>query len=608
VRLLTIESGAAKRLFWSIAAGVVVLVFVTSAQDDPLLVAGAALLVIAGLFPFHLWVLGQGHGLPIWPAFAGYTCLSAALPVIQSSVTLGPYSSDAILTGLATIGGFVFLGTLVWLSMSSRLPRPPRTVLMLESGSAVRSLLICVGAGLLFNANTVAGWFNMPGNTMQIARGIAGGLSYLGVFALAYFHGAKLVSRPVVILYTTMTVLLVLFSMTGIMLANAVPIATLWLIGYTLGAGRVSWKMLAVLFVVASLFHTGKPMMRNIYLVENPEKWNTVSIYTLPFFYLEWAGYGVESIGGFRGMFGLGAKEEETSTVFERAGNLHMLLLVQDKSPDEVPFLNGLTYEPIPLLLVPRFLAPDKGLSHAGNILLSLNYGLQDIEATRSTSIGWNLVAEGYANFGFLGVFAMALFLAVLYSAVARITVGVPITSFRFVSGLVVMAGVTNDNSLGVFLTMQFQSIVGVALASVFLMRRQPNPFAPGEEHTIPQMEGRVDREGNRRPEGSAMGDGTKANGLHGSQTTNGTGRQFSADGGTVRTMPIRMPKRLASWMPRRVRAAVVAQYDTAQEVSGEEGELVGGLKDEETQRLKEKSSRPRQLAVPFQNYRRYRG
>ena len=85
-----------------------------------------------------------------------------------------------------------------------------------------------------------------------------------------------------------------------------------------------------------------------------------------------------------------------------------------------------------------------------------------------------------------------------------------------------------------------------------------------------------------------------------------GGGKQLAADGGVVRTMPIRTPQRIARWMPRRVRAAVVAQY-AAQEASGEEGETERP-RDEETKGLKDESSRPRQLAVPYQNYRRYRG
>jgi hypothetical protein len=322
-----------------------------------------------------------------------------------------------------------------------------------------------------------------------------------------------------------------------------------------------------------------------------------------------------------------------------------MLLLVQDKSPNEVPFLDGMTYAPIPYLLLPRFLAPDKGLSHAGNILLSVNYGLQDIEGTRSTSIGWNLVAEAYANFGYAGVLAIAVFMGLLYGTVSRLTAGVPLTSFRFVSGLIVLAGVTNDNSLGVFLTMQFQGVVGVALASVFLMRRQPNPFA--EE----QASGGLRQEAGGKwgaPKGRGGGLLVAGNGRQGTKDSwvergmpapgvltnliegapveraqqgarseeHGAGNAVTAPrdvgtGGTVRSLPIRTPKRIASWMPRRVRAAVVAQY--AEEEEGDQGTGGGGqgtAADVQTANgiRQEERQRPRQLAVPYQNYRRYRG
>ena len=124
------------------------------------------------------------------------------------------------------------------------------------------------------------------------------------------------------------------------------------------------------------------------------------------------------------------------------------------------------------------------------------------------------------------------------------------------------------------------------------------NPFATGEEHTIAQLEGSVERKGTgRRQEAVSPSLGSVE------QTG---GKQLAADAGVVRTMPIRTPKRIASWMPRRVRAAVVAQY-AAQEIGGEEGE-VKGPRDQESKRPKDGSERPRQVAVPYQNYRRYRG
>ena len=53
-------------------------------------------------------------------------------------------------------------------------------------------------------------------------------------------------------------------------------------------------------------------------------------------------------------------------------------------------------------------------------------------------------------------------------------------TSLRFVLGLLIMGAATKADTMGVFVTSQFQGIVGVSLAAMVLMRRQGNPFAAG--------------------------------------------------------------------------------------------------------------------------------
>ena len=81
--------------------------------------------------------------------------------------------------------------------------------------------------------------------------------------------------------------------------------------------------------------------------------------------------------------------------------------------------------------------------------------------------------------------------------------------------------------------------------------------------------------------------------------------------GGTVRTMPIRTPKRIASWMPRRVRAAVVAARNAADDATKElqdNGEEWNGEGPRAERKPKDGSEKPRQLAVPYRNYRHYRG
>lgn len=601
MRLVSIESKSAKKLFWGIVLAFCLVAFVTLNQENPVLVAASFLVALIGLWPLYLWLLGASHGLPIWPGFCAYLGSLSVLPVLQGSVTIQSYSQDAVLVALGTVGGFLMLGSLVWISMTSGVQKPPKKVLMLESGTALRSLFWCLGAGLLFNANAMVNWFPLPGNTMQIARGIAGGLAYLGTFALAYFHGAGLLKKHQVALYLAMVVALVALSLTGLMLAPAVPFLALGLIGFSLGSGRLPTVGVFCVFFAFSVMHTGKYEMRNIYYNSDGAQRSLPSgIAGLPSFYSEWVSYGLQSLSGLRGITSTRREEEQPSSVFDRAGNLHNLLLVQDKSPSQVPFLNGITYEPIPMMLIPRFLAPDKAISHTGNILLSVNYGVVDTESARGVSIGWSLIAEAYANFGFLGVFILAVVISALYSYMTRLTTGVPITSFRFVAGLVVLAGITNENSLGVFITMQFQGVIGVALASIFLMRRQSNPYAGTNEGAEQRVAGSMDEGGG----------GQRNEERKGPVEDGAIGERLAADGGVVRTMPAETPRRMARWMPRRMKKQVLVPQ-RAVEAGGmlQEANGNGGgqsSRDRETSRA-ETPKRPRQLAVPFQNYRRYR-
>jgi hypothetical protein len=207
------------------------------------------------------------------------------------------------------------------------------------------------------------------------------------------------------------------------------------------------------------------------------------------------------------------------------------------------------------------------------------------------------------------------------YSWITNVSVGVPMTSLRFVLGLLIMAAATRADTMGVFITSQFQGVIGVSMAALLLMRRQWNPFAAegggeGIQHTGNGMRNETYGAGHGA---WSRGKGAVSPSLGSVEQTGGkqlaanppthavtTAGQVAADGGVVRTMPIRTPKRIASWMPRRVRAAVVAQY-AAQEVGGEEGEA-RGPSDQESERPKDGRERPRQVAVPYQNYRRYRG
>ena len=477
MKLISLEKSQTTKLFWLIVGLLMVVAVVTADQSDPGVAAAGGLLALAAVMPFYLWLLGWSHGLPIWPVFALVTGVTYALPMIQDPVNLDGYTSGEIITGGMTTVGFILLGTMIWVSLTSRTRRPPRAVLMIEQEHSVRYLLLFVGAGLLFGVNQFTGWIQFPGNTMAVVRGITGSLSMMGLFVLAFYMGRGLLNKQSAILFVAGAVATMLMNMTSLMLAQAIVPAAMVVFGYMLGSDKVPWRVLLVIFVFMGLLHPGKYEMRARYW--DPESGvQRLTLVTLPQFYVDWLGYGLEEVGGLTGLVSGPKEEDAASSIFERSGNIHMLLLVQKKTPDEVPYFDGATYAPIPRLLIPRFIDDAKGISHAGNVMLTVNYGLQTIEQTASTSIGWGLLPEAYANFGYLGIVGLAIVLAIFYALITNLTVGVPMTSLRFVLGLLIMAASTRADTMGVFVTTQFQGVVGVSLAAMVLMRRQGNPFA----------------------------------------------------------------------------------------------------------------------------------
>ncbi len=81
-------------------------------------------------------------------------------------------------------------------------------------------------------------------------------------------------------------------------------------------------------------------------------------------------------------------------------------------TPDPLPHLDGLTYQDTLGQFVPRFPLADKPRGHVSTYTLSIYYGLQDEEATGTTTIAFGLLPEGFANFGFLGMVLLGIFSA----------------------------------------------------------------------------------------------------------------------------------------------------------------------------------------------------
>jgi len=73
--------------------------------------------------------------------------------------------------------------------------------------------MIFLAVGMLFQINWFTGWVHLPGNTMQILRGIVAALLMAAIFTLSFQHGRGKLKPSRVACYLVMLLVVNLFIM-----------------------------------------------------------------------------------------------------------------------------------------------------------------------------------------------------------------------------------------------------------------------------------------------------------------------------------------------------------------------------------------------------------
>lgn len=426
---------------WGLAV-VILLLFCAGvgwAESRQQLLAYFAVLATA-ILPSVLWLRAGTPGIPVLPAVALAYIPYFAWPALSGAESIRNYTLDEIQVAGFTVAGFLLVATVVWQILAGRVKaHGPLSVDIVDANRAIRFVLVGLFAGVAFQLVNSLGWLGALGSYYGLVRTIAGTFVTVACFFAGVMRGQGELRGAAFTAACAGVFVLIALSWSSLLLVGGIVYGLACVLGYVIVARRIPWRMVIPVLIVVTILHAGKGDMRDKYW--GGDYGTTATSADVVGFMGEWISSGVGAI----------ARGETGQTLIDRTSLLQMVLLAQAQTPDQVDFLGGRTYALLPGILVPRFIESDKPASQVGMDLLNISYGVLTLEGTATTAIGWGLIAEGYANFGYVGVFGVA----VVFGAIC----GVLALWNANASGLVSLSNMTSVAAMMGLLGVELDSI-----------------------------------------------------------------------------------------------------------------------------------------------------
>ena len=358
------------------------------------------LIALLSTVPALIWVKRGKESLPVFEVFM-LTILNAyALPLLNGHENLVRYSADDINTATFAVALFEIVAITVYEATSG----------FAMAGRFWRDELITsdVGSWLLYGMALSTGYTFVstftalvPSSFEGVLRAVFFGIGLICTFITSRRLGVGELSPAERSFFFTMLLIQCLTTMATLFLVGAISTLVLAVIGFVSSSRRLPLLVSAATLALLAILHNGKSAMREIYWERDNRTIPTVT--QLPDFYAAWIKQGLKPASD--------ANEKKIAAkLVDRTSLLQMMCLTTSLSPSNQPFLFGETYKDIPAQFIPRFLWANKPLGHVSTSKLSVYYGLQSEEDTATTTIGFGLLAEAYANFGFFGIAGIGLF------------------------------------------------------------------------------------------------------------------------------------------------------------------------------------------------------
>jgi hypothetical protein len=450
--------------FWTLAALILgFIVWRAPTGDD---IGLACLVAFASLLAGYLWSAGLVPGFPIVPIVGATHVWSYALPFVIEHEDIVPYSLHDKWIAAATVAAYLLAMTFVWFLVGNNPARAPVRARVLTGRRPDRFLIAMLVVAILFLMSAFGGWFPFDSMFFTLVKQFSLAIGAVSVFALSVRMGEGALSRWMRRLFVGLLALYLVVASSGLFLVGSATTFFLAVAGYVRGGGRPPWALLVAVVSILSLLHLGKGEMREVYWNDARDK--PLQVWEYPAFYSEWLGRSIGALAESH-------EYDDRSSAIARLSVVNMLLKVQTETPTMIPYMDGSSYTVIPMLLIPRILYPGKETAQEGMILMNIHYGTQTREDAATTAIGWGMLSEAYANFGYPGVAFLAVLLGSIYGFVERWSLGYPVLSARFLLSItVLLVAIQTEFSASIYFTALFQSAMSVLAISFLAMKTVP--------------------------------------------------------------------------------------------------------------------------------------
>lgn len=438
-----------------------------------------------------------GIGLPILPIIAIQNLFIYGLPIVTHHPVLREYSPDILNSAGVEVLVFSAAATLAW-RLGMQLIRPSSGISYglpdLHTGGAPRLKRVSITlvmSGTVYLFVQKLGWLEfffelLPPGASSLVLPLVTGATACGLFLASLFLGSGEMNLSDRVLFWLVLTIACVISAADFLLSNVAIMVIAVFTGLFWSSGRIPWRFAVVVLVLLSFFNLGKFTMRGRYweFGEAPAA-RKEDLTHLPGIYTEWIGASFDALTApAEAATATWNRTRRTSdtrqSLLERINNLQNLLFVIDAvEVEHIAPLGGSTYTLIPPLLIPRILWPDKPRAHAGQVLLNVHFGRQDLLSTFQTYVAWGLIPEAYGNFGALyGSVFLGGFLGLCFAWIENATARKQLLSLEGFVSFIVLLGITNSFEMvaSVLVTSLFQSVVPIIAVSLPFLHRTRSP------------------------------------------------------------------------------------------------------------------------------------